>query len=181
MEFNKYKEFGAYHHRLYAEGKDPYVAHANRVAKWITPGRTLDVGAGDGLITSLIPLAIGIDDNKEAVALAKAHGIDVKLISIYNLRCPYLNYFDNVFLGDVIEHLEFPDKAIKVCKNVLKGSGHLYVSTIPAIGNGILHDMRHFREYNPDELKRLIEPIGFRITEPITIANDRMYAKFRKL
>ena len=181
MEFNKYKESGDYHHRLYEEGKDPYALHADRVAKWIDEGRTLDVGAGDGLITSLIPGAVGIDDNECAVKLAKEHGVDVRLLSVYDLSKRVFRRFNNILLADVIEHLEFPEKAIRACRNVMEDDGCLYVTTPPAIGNGKLHDSYHYREYTAEELKHFIEQFGFRLTGDIETANVRIYAKFRKL
>lgn len=181
MEFNKYKEFGDYHWRIYAEGKDPYVAHVNKVISWIGTGKTIDIGAGDGLITSKIPQCMGIDDNAYAVDLAKKHGVDVKQIDIYTIRCPYLGYFDNAFMGDVIEHLEFPDRAITRVKNILRLNGLLYIATPPAMDSGQLRDKYHYREYTPDKLQRFIEQFGFKLVEPITIANVRMYAKFQKI
>ena len=185
MEFDKYKLYGDYHHRLMAEGTDPYVAHMNKVISWIGPGKTIDIGAGDGVATKLLNEkyggCIGIDDNTYAITLAKAHGIDVKQLSIYTIRCPYIGYFDNAFMGDVIEHLEFPDKALLRVKNILNLHGYLYIATPPAMANGQLHDKYHYREYTPDTLQKFVEQHGFKLVEPITIANVRMYAKFQKI
>ncbi|MBN2661599.1 MAG: methyltransferase domain-containing protein [Tannerellaceae bacterium] len=193
MEFNKYKEQGDYHWKIYSAGTDPYVKHVDRVVSWIGPGRTIDIGAGDGLITSKIiasgdktvpndiPKCIGIDDNQIAVNLAKQHGIEVKLISIYNIRCPYLSYFDNAFMGDVIEHLAYPDKALLRVKAILKMGGHLYITTPPAYSNGQLHDNYHYKEYTAEKLHKFVEQFGFKLVEPIQTANVRMYAKFKKV
>lgn len=181
MEFNKYKEQGAYHWRIWQEGKDPYVAHVRKVISWIGPGKTIDIGAGDGLITSMIPGAIGIDDNAYAVKLAKEHNVDVRQLDIYAIRCPYLDYFDNAFMGDVIEHLEHPEKAMLRIKAILKTGGFLYIATPPALANGNLRDKYHYKEYSPLQLERFIEQFTFKLVEPITIANVRMYAKFKKL
>lgn len=53
MEFNKYKEHGAYHWRLY-ESNPIYQSHVLKVAEWVRKGKTLDIGAGDGLITFIL-------------------------------------------------------------------------------------------------------------------------------
>jgi len=181
MEFDKYKNLGDYHWKIYSAGTDPYVKHVDRVVSWIGPGKTIDIGAGDGLITSKISSCTGIDDNPIAVKLAKQHGVEVKLLSIYNIRCPYLSYFDNAFMGDVIEHLAYPDKALLRVKAILKMGGHLYITTPPAYSNGQLHDKHHYREYTAEKLHKFVEQFGFQLVEPIQTANVRMYAKFKKV
>lgn len=181
MEFNKYRDLGDYHWRLYKEGTDPYVAHSNFVKDWIGKGKTVDIGAGDGLITSLIQGAMGIDDNSMAVDLATGHGVDVKLLSIYNIRCPYFGYFDNAFMGDVLEHLQFPEKALSRVVRILKTGGYLYIATPPALGGSQVRDKYHYKEYTEETLRNLVERYGFKLVSPIATANVRMYAKFKKL
>lgn len=181
MEFNKYKEHGDYHWRIFAAGKDPYCKHVDKVVSWIGPGKTLDIGCGDGLITSMITGAIGIDDNSIAITLAKSHGVNVELMSVYSCACKFTGYFDNAFMGDVIEHLEHPDKALLKVKKILKTGGNFYVATPPAMANGALHDNYHYREYTPEKLQRFVEQFQFKLVEPIIIANVRMYAKFKKI
>ena len=185
MEFNKYKELGDYHFREYENGTI-YRHHIDRVIDWIgTKGNTIDVGSGEGVVVKLINerggKCIGIDDNPIAVKLAAAHGVKVELMSIYSCACRFTGYFDNVFMGDVIEHLQYPDKAILKVKKILKDGGHFYIATPPALPNGALHDKYHYKEYSPETLKRFIEQSGFKLVEPITIANVRMYAKFKKI
>ena len=75
VSFDKYEKFGDYHWQEYQAG-GVYRQHANRVANWIQEDLILDIGAGDGLITSLIG-AVGLDDNKTATRLAHQHGSDV--------------------------------------------------------------------------------------------------------
>lgn len=181
MEFDKYKIHGDYHWKIYKDKSDVYANHADKVAKWVGGGITLDVGAGDGLITSLIPKAIGIDDNEIAVSLATGHGVNVKLISIYDIGAIYYSYFDNVLMADTIEHFEYPDKAIKKALLALKPNGTLYITTPPAISNGTLHDKYHYREYTPKQLIDFIEPFGFKLAEPIEIKYHRIYAKFNRI
>lgn len=177
MEFNKYKERGAYHWAEY-EAQTIYGQHADKVKAWIRKGKTLDIGAGDGLITSLLG-AEGIDDNELAVKLAKEKKADVRLGDAYNLKYP-AKTFDNVLMADVIEHLEFPEKTIKEIKRILKLDGKLYVITPPKKDDGTLHDKYHYKEYTPDELKTFVEGFGFKLDEEIIIKKEfvRMYAIF---
>ena len=71
----------------------------------------LDIGAGDGKITSFLN-AKGVDNEPIAVKLVQAKGVDVILGSAYDL--PYKDEeFDAVFMGDVLEHLEFPRQALQ--------------------------------------------------------------------
>src|SRR6056297_2045858 len=96
ITFNKYEKRGAYHWKEFNQNT-AYRKHALIVQQWISSGRTLDIGAGDGLITSLID-AEGIDDNETAVKLAKEKGVNVILGDAYDM--PYKkNIFDNVLMG----------------------------------------------------------------------------------
>lgn len=100
MGFDKYKERGggAYHWIEY-EQKTVYGMHARKVKKWVNNGKTLDVGAGDGLITSLLNCE-GIDNNKIAVKLAKNKGVwDTFFIS------PEFNFIRKRSNGESLEKL----------------------------------------------------------------------------
>jgi 2-polyprenyl-3-methyl-5-hydroxy-6-metoxy-1,4-benzoquinol methylase len=178
MEFNKYKEFGDYHWKEYRD-KTIYGLHADKVSEWVTEGETLDIGAGDGLITSLIPGAIGIDDNQLAYNLAHIHGVDVRLMSAYNIK--FDSKFDNILMADVIEHLKQPDEVMSNILKVIKTNGFLFITTPPKRKNGILHDEYHYREYSPEELQEYVEKFGFRLVEPIEEKFVRLYAKFQLL
>lgn len=180
MEFNKYKERGAYHWKEY-EQKTPYGLHAEKVSKWVRKkGKTLDIGAGDGLITHLIN-AIGIDNNDVAVKLAKEKKVNVSKCDVYNINFSD-NYFDNIYLGDVLEHLEKPDIAIHEIKRVLKSEGYLYIVTPPAKKEG-LWDKYHYREYTPNQLIVYMEKFNFKILGNIETINKyvRMYGLFKNI
>lgn len=175
MEFTKYKERGAYHWEEYAM-QTIYGRYADTIPKWIKEKRVLDIGAGDGLITHLLN-AIGIEENEEAVKLAREKGVAVYQGTAYEL--PYFDEeFEAVFMGDVLEHLEFPEKAIEEAKRV--SNKYLYITTPPAREDRVLQDKFHYREYTPEELTDFIESFGFKLVEPITINYQRMYAKFSK-
>lgn len=177
MIFNKYKEQGAYHWVEYGKMTE-YGKHAVKVKKWVREGKTLDVGAGDGLITNLLG-AVGIDNNDVAVKLANDKNVDVKLCSVYKIIYQN-NSFDNVYFGDVIEHLETPDIAMKELKRILKPNGYLYVVTPPKNEKGI-QDVYHYREYSPNEFIDYMGTFGFELIGEVEIINDfvRMYGLFK--
>src|SRR3989338_6793289 len=125
MEFSKYKKFGAYHWKQYEDKNTKYFRHANRVKEWIQEKNALDIGAGDGKITHLLGIK-GVDKEPEAVRLAQEMGADVVLGDAYNLDCKN-EEFDAVFLGDVLEHIEFPRKALKEARRILKD--YLYIAS----------------------------------------------------
>ena len=174
MEFNKYAERGAYHWEEYKH-QNEYGKHANLVKEWMkNETNILDIGAGDGLITHLIK-AIEIDDNRIAVQLAKEKGVNVTLGSVYQI--PYGHeLFNAVYLGDVIEHLEHPDDAMREIYRVLKPGGRIYVVTPPALPSGKLQDKYHYLEYTPVQLTAYMESQG-----EIKIVKHRMYGRFIKV
>ena len=172
MDFLKYQQRGAYHWTEYDRG-GIYKKHVDLLKEWVKGNDILDIGAGDGLITAKLG-ALGIDDNQLAVKLAKEKGVNVELGDAYALPD---KKFDTVIMADVLEHLEFPDKAINEVKKVLKGN--FYIVTPPARDDGKVQDPYHYKEYKPEELKEYIESFGFKHIETI-IKPDwvRMYALF---
>jgi len=171
MEFDKYKIKGAYHWQQFEDGKI-YATHVSKVMSWVRKGRTLDVGAGDGVLTHFLHAA-GIDDNECAVALAQARNCNVKLGTAYDLQGEY----DNVLLSDVLEHLEFPEKALEQVKKVLAPGGLVYIVTPPPIRK--TPRKYHYQEWTADELIAFMNTNGFNCTQ-ITVMPKliRIYGVF---
>jgi SAM-dependent methyltransferase len=168
MKFCKYKDHGAYHWNDYKDKNTVYHHHVNFIINWIKDKNVLDVGAGDGLITYLLE-AKGIEIDPSAVKLAKEKGADVKRGSAYKLT----GHYDAVFMGDTLEHLEFPVKAIRQARKV---APVLYIATPPyEYGK---KDTDHYNEWKPDELIDLVEKEGYELMGDIIIQFERMYAKF---
>jgi len=172
--FNKYEKFGSYHWKEYENKNTEYSKHADEVKNWIRPGKTLDIGAGDGLITSLIK-AVGIDDNELACKLARQKGVDVRVGSAYKIKID--DKFDNVFMGDVIEHLEKPELALNEVKKVLKDDGLFYVTTTPKEQGG--KDPHHFQEWSLEDFINFMKFNGFKVVGKPYIKNVRIYAVFK--
>lgn len=176
MKFIKYHNRGAYHWRKYDDKNTKYRRHADRVKDWIKEKNVLDVGAGDGKITHLLGIK-GIDDELEAVRLAKEMGADVILGDACHL--PYKDEeFDSIFMGDVLEHIEFPKSALQEARRVLKK--YLYIASPE---KETTNDKYHYTEWTPKELKELVESEGFLLEgEILEVPRDkRIYGKFKKI
>jgi len=173
MYFDKYENKGAYHWKQYNRHSG-YRLHVKKVLSWVRKGRTLDVGAGDGLITYLLK-ATGIDDNEIAVGFAQKRRANVEIGSAYDLS-KYTGY-DNVLMLDVIEHLEEPEKALEEIKKIL-GNGRLYITTPFAKPSGVLGE-HHVQEWTKDGLVLFVEQNGFKCIESNTYPRDKqIYAVF---
>jgi len=176
MKFTKYHKLGAYHWKQYNDKNTKYSRYADRVKEWIKEKNVLDIGAGDGRITSLLGIK-GVENEPEAVRLAQEKGADVILGDAY--RLPYKDEeFDSVFMGDVLEHFEFPRQALKEARRVLKQ--YLYLVT-PEKGTN--NDKFHYQEWTPKELKELVESEGFSLEGEILAVprEKRIYGKFKKI
>lgn len=98
-----------------------------------TSGVAIELGCGEGFSTErlrkILPQAMELQASEyvaELVPLAQAKNPDVKVVqeSVYELTHAD-NSFDVVFLLEVLEHLDFPDKALAEIKRVLKPDGVL--------------------------------------------------------
>lgn len=176
MEFTKYHKLGAYHWKMYDDKNTKYSRHADRVKEWVKESSVLDIGCGDGKITSMLN-ATGIDNEPEAIRLAKEKGVNAEVGDSYNL--PFTDEsFESVFLGDVLEHMKYPASSLNEAHRVT--SKYLYISN-PI--KGMDNDPFHYQEWTPDELIKLVESCGFKLEgEVLTVVKDkRDYLKFKKL
>lgn len=174
MYFSKYDKYGAYHWKQYDQNTK-YTRHADRVKAWVEEDSVLDIGAGDGKITALLGIR-GVDNEPEAVRLAKMMGADVVLGDACGL--PFRDEeFESAFMGDVLEHIEHPRQALREARRVL--SSYLYLA-VPEKGTN--NDKFHYQEWTADELKELVESEGFALVgEVLEVPKDkRLYGKFRK-
>lgn len=97
------------------------------------PMRILDVGCGDGRFISQFKEfchVYGADISQNAVRLAREAGVNAQRVDVSSDRLPFENeYFDLVYMGDIIEHLIDPDFAINQVARVMKPTGFLVLST----------------------------------------------------
>lgn len=169
---------GAYHWKQYADVNNKYHAHADRVKEWVKEKNVLDIGSGDGLITSLVG-AKGIEYEAEGVRLAQEKGVDVIQGDAYALPFPD-NSFDAVTMIDVIEHLEDVHKALQEAKRV---APVLYVNTPPKKDDGTLTDKFHIQEWSPAGLTAIVEAEGYLLDNAVIVypKEKMMYARFTRI
>ena len=176
MNFDKYKNLGDYHWRdYYSDTTTPYKKHVDKLVQWIgKDSNLLDIGAGDGLITSMFENCLGIEVNEYAVSIAKSKNVNIILGNAYKL--PKNKMYDNVLLGDVLEHLEFPKLCFDEIKQVLNPKGYVYIAVPPPS----VYDSYAYTQYSPKSLESLMRKNGFSLCQPIQILeeNARMYGKF---
>ena len=175
MEFTKYDTFGDYHWQEY-EGKnshEPEFAYKDQVdfvVDWVKEKNGLDIGCGDGLITSKLGFR-GIDSSKRGIELAQEHGVKAEVGDVYNLgdiKEPV------VYFGDTLEHLEFPDKAMEEIGRI---TGLIYIAT-PHSEDGVVEEFG-YTAWNPNKLTDFMIGHGWEEVSQI-VRNKVIYGKYKK-
>jgi len=134
----------------------------------------LDVGCGEGYTTNLVQkefpdvniTAIEFDEATVKKANEINSGLKVEKGDIYNINFKD-NYFDAVLSSELLEHLEYPEKAIKECKRVSKKycifsvpnepwwriANILRLSYLPRLGN----TPGHIQHWTKKSFRRLLK------------------------
>jgi len=124
--------------------------------------KVLDAGCGDGRFLSLlkdrgIQEVYGVDYSERAVSFAQIL-VPTAKVSVENLmNLPYENFFDVIFLIEVLEHIDPKDtgKLLNSLKKSLKSSGELIIST-PSVN--IIPPEKHFQHFSEKSIRDIIEP-----------------------
>lgn len=141
-----------------------------RALRPLQPGAVLEVGCGAGaLLDDLLRLGHScqaIETSPDARKLAAAFHADNSDVRIHaEAKTTWSNKFDYVIAFEVLEHIEDDYAALRQWGSWLKAEGHLLIS-VPA------HRRRwsasdvwagHFRRYEREDLRRLLEQSGFTI------------------
>ncbi len=133
-----------------------------------TPGaRLLDYGCGPGDMLMVCNDAgidaIGIDNSKRSVELARSRGVEAVLGDIDSIS-PELTGFDAVFVQSVLEHVPDPVSLTERLSQRLKENGVLILSA-PTPGPFFWDDPTHVRPYTPKSFSTLSEICGLEIVE----------------
>lgn len=176
MRFTKYEDKGGYHIRDYIWGRK-YRKHVDFIKKWVTEDKTLDIGAGDGVITYLTK-SQGIDNEAEAIHIAQTVGFNVHYGDAYNLQFAD-NSFDACLMIDVIEHFDEPEKALAEARRV---APVLYIATPERKEGRRVRDKFHVQEWTRDEFTEFMKQNGYELTGDYHFAEkgDTMYARFER-
>lgn len=132
-------------------------------------GKILDIGCLDSLIPSLAKQmypdseAWGIDTADKAIEIMQA----LHPSQYYETRDLYDTKFDNEYfdyavMGEVLEHLEEPAKAVKEAVRILKPGGILAIS-VPlneAKEPGAVDHIHHLLSYSASDIINLVKPYG---------------------
>ena len=157
--------------------------------------KVLDIGCASGYLASFLKekgcIVEGVDTDsesiKEAMNYCKAYVLD---ISKEDIKGEY----DVIILGDILEHLEYPDKILSKLKENLNKDGYIVIS-LPNIVNiyprlkilfghfdyeeiGIF-DKTHLKFFTRKSLRELISNTGYKI-EKLEYTPIPIYLKFPK-
>ncbi|MBW8003050.1 MAG: glycosyltransferase [Planctomycetes bacterium] len=156
--FGKYKLHGAYHWDLYKSDLI-YTKHVDCIVENFAKkakGSLLDVGCGDGLISSLLAKSgfktKGIDKENEGIRLArgKCSSVDFEVKDIFDVN----EQFDYLLASEIIEHLPDADKFLQKIKGLFKKEAFV---TTPNKNYYNRMDPYHTKEYSIYEFELLLE------------------------
>jgi len=130
-----------------------------RVKKEIQVPRSLDLGCGEGRLTSFMGEfsdADGIELSKTAVEIASSHYAHVNYfegnILEYNFK---ENYYDVVISQEVIEHIVDQELYLKICNRVLRKGGYLILTTP---NKRVLDHMKDGSEWSNQPIENVLTP-----------------------
>ena len=153
-----------------------------------SPDRALNVlelgcglGATAAKIKYLYPNSqvYGVDICDEVIEIANSFA-EVQQADVENFDWPWQeNFFDYVVMGDVLEHLRYPDRILQKLHKLVKNGGHIILSMpnvmhysvmIPLLTEGIfpyasegILDTTHLKMYTKKEIEKLIDSAGFEV------------------
>lgn len=151
-----------------------------------TDGKILDIGCADGVFTKVIfekakpQKIIGVDILPKSVTWAKKHWKNPKMeftaADAENLKYKS-NTFDAVFILEVLEHVNDPQKVLFDVKRILKKNGYA-IFLVPTDSSlfriiwffwtkfrGKIWKETHIQTYRNNYLARICKKAGFKIEE----------------
>jgi ubiquinone/menaquinone biosynthesis C-methylase UbiE len=140
----------------------------------------VDIGCGEGILLEKIckrfPLKniSGIDFMQENIVICQNYNLPVTRGDIYSIEIPDSSV-DVVLLCEVIEHLVYPEKAIKEIYRILRPGGKLiilfpndvffaFTRFLTLKFKELFHDYGHVTKWTHHKLSKFLEPLGFHST-----------------
>jgi len=175
MKFTKYITWGDYHWDWYVnKRKTRYISIVNFIKDWVKEKNVIDIGAGDGLITSVLGIK-GIDNEISAINMAAKHGVKIDLGDAYDL--PYKDEeFESALMTGTIEHLEHTEKALAEVHRVIQK--YFYVN-IPYHDKG--YEPFHYHKWGNRRFRKQVESCGFKLIGNVHLEFDLYFFKFKKI
>jgi SAM-dependent methyltransferase len=120
----------------------------------------LDIGCGNKPYKEIF-------DHQEWVGLDVTESLYAEYVgSVYDMNMFEEASFESVVFSEVLEHLEYPDKALKEIHRILKDGGKMVISA-PMTWYVHYYPEDYFR-FSPIGLRRLLERNGFSIIAETT-------------
>ncbi len=115
-----------------------FARYRDWVLKFVTGGRSLDIGTSTGLFPSLLKRAgfeaEGVEYNKASAEWGQAHfGVKIRNCGLEESDAEPGSY-DFISMTDVLEHTECPLRYLKTVRGYLKPGGHMLI-TFPDISS----------------------------------------------
>ncbi len=129
--------------------------------------KVLDVGCGSGRLSKKLSekgcSVVAIDTDWKAVEIAKKKGITAFVTGINEWVTD--EKFDCIILGDVLEHIEDDESAMRKIRSMLKPHGCIVVNVPSYQFLFSQHDVAlgHKRRYSDHELRTKLEASGFKL------------------
>lgn len=143
-------------------------------------GRFLDIGCakGDTLEASrdMGAEVYGIEVNPKSAEICKGKGLNVHCGTVEDSGYPN-DYFDSIWMSQVIEHLHSPKNSLKEIRRILKPGGRLYLfcpnaGSYPAKFFGKYwhgwHIPFHFYAYTRETIMKLARECGLKVEKLTT-------------
>ena len=140
----------------------------------------VDLGCGEGITLEQIAekfpnkVCLGIELNKQSVGICRFYRLPVLNGDVYHLSIK-TESADCCLMMDVIEHLSFHEKVLTEIHRILRPGGAL-ILVFPNDKNFFwsrllclkwkeaYYDPGHVKQWNPKEMKTLLESLGFDVS-----------------
>ena len=146
------------------------------IPPYIKDGKVLDIGCGSGnylyKLNKIGWQIYGLDIDKDACNFAMdSVGVEVYCGNIFDANYPD-NFFNVVTMWHTLEHVSDPLSVLNECKRIIKNNGWLFIGVpnTDSLEFSLLKEKwmhldipRHLFDFQPKNLKILLEKAGFEI------------------